>query len=146
MAKSLSVYSYIKYSCCNSWVYTLEKYLRQMIELVRLYWKVYRLKIAIVVATLIFGTNLLLPLSNSEPYVFTDSLLQAFATVGFYIIMTPIFMIGYYIYKKQQIDKNPGYKTEMPEIFSLDIFLTVFTVYSIFGFIVGCLFKNMLLG
>ncbi len=117
-----------------------------MIELVRLYWKVYRLKIAIVVATLIFVTNLLVPLSNREPYVFTDSLLQAFASVGFYLIMTPVFMVGYYIYKKQQIDKNPGYKSEMPEIFTLDIFLSVFTVYSAFGFIAGFFFKNMLMG
>ncbi|WP_088656275.1 hypothetical protein [Geofilum rhodophaeum] len=117
-----------------------------MIELVRLYWRIHRLKVAIICAALILGTNLLLPLSDSEPYVFTDSLLQAVASIGFYLIMTPIFMIVYYIYNKQKKYRNRGYTTEIPEIFTVDNFLCVFTVYSTFGFIAGFIFKNLLLG
>lgn len=117
-----------------------------MIEFAKVYWKVYRLEVAITVAVLIFGTTLLLPLSNPEPYDFLDSLLHGFASIGFYLIMTPFFMIAYYLFKKQQIDKNPGYKTEMPEIFTVDNFLSVFTVYSALGFIAGLLAENIIFG
>ncbi len=117
-----------------------------MIELIKIYWKAYRLEIAIIIAALIFGINLLLPLSNSESYVFIDSLFHAFASLGFSLIITPVFMLGYYVNKKQQIDRNPGYKIEMPAIFTVDIFLSVFTVYSAFGFILGFIFKNIQLG
>ncbi|WP_430816578.1 hypothetical protein [Carboxylicivirga sp. RSCT41] len=117
-----------------------------MIEIVRLYWKIYRWEVAIIVASVIFVTTILLPLSGSEPYDFWGSLIHGFATIGFYVIMTPFFMIAYHFYKKQQIERNPGYKIEMPEIFTLDNFLSVFTVYSAFGFIAGLVAQNIIFG
>lgn len=48
--------------------------------------------------------------------------------------MTPVFVIGYYLYQKQQHDKNPFCKSKMLDISSFDIYLSVYTVYSVLAF------------
>ncbi|WP_321322511.1 hypothetical protein [Labilibaculum sp.] len=114
-----------------------------MTELVKLYWKVYRLKIAIVITLIIIGATLLLPLLKVETFDLVESLIQSVIAIGLYIIMTPVFVIGYYFYKKQQQDRNPGYKMELPDIYSLDIYLSVYTVYATLAFIASLFMDNI---
>lgn len=115
-----------------------------MIEIIKLYWKVNRLKIALVITSIIIGTTLLLPLLNAETFDLVESLIQSGMTIGFYIIMTPVFVIGYYFYKKQQQDRNPGYKSELPNLSSLDIYLSVYTVYATLAFIASLFVDNII--
>jgi hypothetical protein len=44
------------------------------------------------------------------------------------MIMTPVFVIGYHFYQKQQHDKNPSCKSKMIDTSNLDIYLAVYTV------------------
>ena len=114
-----------------------------MLEIIKLYWKVYRLKIALVITLIIIGTTLLLPLLKAETFDLLESLTQSAMTIGLYIIMTPVFVIGYYLYKKQQQDRNPGYKLELPDINNVDIYLRVYTVYAPLAFIASLFMDNI---
>ena len=107
------------------------------------YWKVYRLKIAMAITLIIIGTTLLLPLLKAETFDLVASLIQSAMTIGLYIIMTPVFVIGYYFYKKQQLDRNPGYKLELPDIYSVDIYLSVYIVYATLAFIASLFMDNI---
>ncbi len=113
-----------------------------MIELVNLYWKLYRLVVAIAITVLIIGVTLLSPLFNSESYNFLEAFKHSAANIGLYLIMTPVFMMAYFIYKKQQLDKNTGYKIDMPEIFNIDTFLKVYTIYATLAYIAGFVLDN----
>jgi uncharacterized membrane protein HdeD (DUF308 family) len=114
-----------------------------MLEIIKLYWKVYRLKIALAITLIIIGTTILLPILKAETFDLVESLTQSAMTIGLYIIMTPIFVIVYYFYKKQQQDRNLGYKLELPEINSVDIYLSVYTVYATFAFIASLFMDNV---
>ncbi len=116
-----------------------------MFEILKIYWKAYRLEIAIIVAIIIVGISLILPLYDTEPYNFLAALIHSIMTIGLCLVMTPAFMIVYYFYKRQEIKRNPGYKIEPPDIFTLDNFLSVFTVYSIVGFILGQIAENVMI-
>ena len=115
-----------------------------MIGSIKIYWKLHRLSVAIVITIIIFGTTLLLPMLSKEPYTFLDALKLSASNIGLYLIMTPVFMIFYYLYKKQQQDKNPGYKANMPDVFNLDTFLKVYTIYATLAFIAGLFIEKVL--
>lgn len=115
-----------------------------MIELIKLYWRTYRVQVAIVVAIIIFSARMLLPLLNPEPYDFLHTLLFSALTIVLYLIMALIFMTGYHLYKNHQLYSNTGYKAKTPDIFTIDNFLCVFTIYSTFAFTLGVVAENIL--
>jgi len=56
--------------------------------------------------------------------------------------MTPVFVIGYYFFKRQQLDRNPGYKFDLPDLYNIDIYLTVYTAYAVLAFIASTVLQN----
>lgn len=109
-----------------------------MIDLIlghlKLYWKAHRLQVAITIAILIFTTKLSYPYFKTNSYEFWDSLLSSVMTLVLYLFVTPVWLVIYYLYKKQLMEKTPGDKIEMSEIFNLDTYLFVFTIYASIAF------------
>jgi len=115
-----------------------------MFTTLKLFFKLNRLKVAILVAVIVTVANFLISLLSSERYSFLDSVKNSVLDLGLYLIVTPILMVIYYFYKKQQIKKQSALK-EVPEIFNLNNYLLFFTLFAFIAFlmnvIIGILFK-----
>ncbi|BAX81982.1 hypothetical protein [Labilibaculum antarcticum] len=114
-----------------------------MIDSLLFTWRENRLKVAIAATVLIFGASLLLSLLNSESFDLPAALIQSSMNLGLYVIMTPVFVIGYHFYQKQQHDKNPSYKSKIIDTSNLDIYLAVYTVYAVLAFTASLLVNNI---
>ncbi|BDD06735.1 hypothetical protein [Aureibacter tunicatorum] len=115
-----------------------------MINTLIYYWRIHRLSVAVLVSILAIIIKLAIKIHSKGILNLFDLTIQSIYTIGFSLVITPLFLVGYYMYSSRTHLSNNLNVKSLSEVFTRDNLLIAYTVYLVFSSIILLFVFNFL--